>query len=867
MKLRALELTNVRRFAGQVARVGQIGDGVSVLSAPNETGKSTLFDALAALMFERHTGRSKALRSLQPHSGGAVGVLAEVELDTGLFRIEKRWLGKAAASISDAQGRLIAQADEAEGWIDAHLGARLGGPSGLLWVRQGAAGLEAAGTLEARRDILSQVAGEIDAMTGGRRMDAVRTGVEAALAPLVTATGRAKAGGPWDAAQKLLEGLGLRESELLARLSLLTEALTARRRAERARRDLDDPEAEAARAARLKRARTADEAARAHARRLTAARREVDQAQAVATAARGQRDRLRSLATEAEQAALDLSRTERLRRMADEAESAARAVAQAASDTLDAARVARDGLRLRLQAADRHAQARAARDRLTDLSDRLKRAEAAQQAAAQARADRAALPVTAALLEAARAADATLSRLQTQAEAQAVTLRFDHSGAGRVLRAGAPVDGVVRLDGPAVFDLPGLGRLSVDPGARAGSDLPARLAGARRDLEVALAACGAATLADATAAQRRAAEFEQAAVSARNLGDALAPEGLEALRAAVAQAQGLAASGTDDDDTPDRDALSAGLHTAERHAEAAEIAERAASRDHARDTAAQAAARATEAATATRAQETAAARGDMAEHMALLAGAEAADTAARAERARAEQARADLAAAAPDAETVAAALAQAQGAVDAAARDRARLETELAELRGQIGTLAAEGIEEDLAAVQGGLGTARARAAALGAEVAALIRLRAALDSARGAAREAYFQPVAQELVPLLALIHPGAELALDDASLLPSHLTRDGQPEGLDILSGGTREQIAVLTRLAFARLFARQGRAVPVILDDALVQTDDDRIEAMFTALHRTARDQQVIVLTCRQRAFAALGGQRLTLEVRPA
>jgi hypothetical protein len=151
--------------------------------------------------------------------------------------------------------------------------------------------------------------------------------------------------------------------------------------------------------------------------------------------------------------------------------------------------------------------------------------------------------------------------------------------------------------------------------------------------------------------------------------------------------------------------------------------------------------------------------------------------------------------------------------------------------------------------------------------VAALMRLRTALDTARGAAREAYFQPVAQEMAPLLSLIHPGAELVLDDGTLLPSHLSRNGTPEGLDILSGGTREQIAVLTRLAFARLFARQGRAVPVILDDALVQTDDDRIEAMFTALHRTARDQQVIVLTCRQRAFAALGGQRLTLQVRPA
>ena len=117
-----------------------------------------------------------------------------------------------------------------------------------------------------------------------------------------------------------------------------------------------------------------------------------------------------------------------------------------------------------------------------------------------------------------------------------------------------------------------------------------------------------------------------------------------------------------------------------------------------------------------------------------------------------------------------------------------------------------------------------------------------------------------RELDPLLSILHPGAALRIDDASLLPVALTRDGQDEELEILSGGTREQLAVLTRLAFARLFLRRGQPVPVVLDDALVHSDDDRIEAMFTALHRVAQDQQIIVLTCRQRAFAPLGGERL-------
>ena len=61
-----------------------------------------------------------------------------------------------------------------------------------------------------------------------------------------------------------------------------------------------------------------------------------------------------------------------------------------------------------------------------------------------------------------------------------------------------------------------------------------------------------------------------------------------------------------------------------------------------------------------------------------------------------------------------------------------------------------------------------------------------------------------------------------------------------------------------------AEDGRAAPVILDDALVYTDDVRIERMFDALHRQAADVQILVLTCRQRAFRDLGGTQL--QIRP-
>ena len=88
-------------------------------------------------------------------------------------------------------------------------------------------------------------------------------------------------------------------------------------------------------------------------------------------------------------------------------------------------------------------------------------------------------------------------------------------------------------------------------------------------------------------------------------------------------------------------------------------------------------------------------------------------------------------------------------------------------------------------------------------------------------------------------------------------------QPEPFGRLSDGTREQIAVLVRLALGAMLAERGQAVPIILDDALVYSDDDRITRMFDALSRAGQQQQIIVLTCRTRAFEQLGGRSIKID----
>ncbi|MFD1333791.1 ATP-binding protein, partial [Methylopila musalis] len=199
---------------------------------------------------------------------------------------------------------------------------------------------------------------------------------------------------------------------------------------------------------------------------------------------------------------------------------------------------------------------------------------------------------------------------------------------------------------------------------------------------------------------------------------------------------------------------------------------------------------------------------------------------------------------------------------EAAAKEADRLRQAIAELNGRIRASADDAVEEAWREAQEAHAAAARRAEDFAQEVRALQRLETALATARADARELYLKPVMAELKPLLGLLFDDVSIAFDDKTLLPQSIRRNGQDEDVERLSGGMREQLSVLTRLAFARLLARDGRPAPVILDDALVYSDDDRIERMFDALHRQARDQQIIVFSCRQRAFARLGGNTLRM-----
>ena len=136
------------------------------------------------------------------------------------------------------------------------------------------------------------------------------------------------------------------------------------------------------------------------------------------------------------------------------------------------------------------------------------------------------------------------------------------------------------------------------------------------------------------------------------------------------------------------------------------------------------------------------------------------------------------------------------------------------------------------------------------------------LESAEGEAKNRYLAPVASRVEPYLKMLLPGSDLVLSE-DLQIAAIQRGGRREEFDVLSGGTREQLAVLTRLAFAELLTGQGRPATVILDDALVFSDDERIESMFDVLMRAGKIVQIIVLTCRKQLFTRLDAAPLEIR----
>ncbi|WP_437225529.1 DUF4332 domain-containing protein [Planctomicrobium sp. SH661] len=67
--------------------------------------------------------------------------------------------------------------------------------------------------------------------------------------------------------------------------------------------------------------------------------------------------------------------------------------------------------------------------------------------------------------------------------------------------------------------------------------------------------------------------------------------------------------------------------------------------------------------------------------------------------------------------------------------------------------------------------------------------------------------------------------------------------------LSRGTLEQAVLSFRLALCREFQRRGTELPLILDDVLADSDEDRLKAAVDVLCEFAQSHQILFLTCQE------------------
>ena len=199
MKLRALEIEQFRKF-DRALWIAGMADGLNLIVGPNEMGKSTVFAALQAVLFERHRSQAQAVRSFEPagHDGASPRIALSFEIDGRTYRIEKRFLRRASAELALPDGRRL-HGEAAEEALEVLLaggdgsdpgGGRRGAPQALdvwslLWVGQGQSfGLPelAPGT---RASLQAALEAELGEILGGDHGARVIRAVEQALYELV----------------------------------------------------------------------------------------------------------------------------------------------------------------------------------------------------------------------------------------------------------------------------------------------------------------------------------------------------------------------------------------------------------------------------------------------------------------------------------------------------------------------------------------------------------------------------------------------------------------------------------------------------------------------------------------------------------
>jgi hypothetical protein len=879
MKIRAIRVRDVGHFSAPAALEGLSG-GLDVLAAGNEAGKSTLFRALEVAFFEKHTGKGGRIQAITPKTGGSPLIEVDFGVNGDAWRIAKQFgSGKRAVLTQIGGGGREVRGDEAEDGLAQLVGLPGGkkgflpGRLGLLWVGQGGA-LQPLppdvkrGEAEALQQIIER---EVSTLTGGSLVRRLRANVADELGSLKTPSRTGpRVKGPWDEAVK-------REAEIARALELAVAAKAESARRREALAVFKSRRAELTAAERVLAGSEAIAAAVKARDEAVAARRLLRDVQLRVTAQEGALKEAKHLAAAMQDRLSEFATLGDAIRAAEPRLAAAghelaerRAAVLAVEAHGEALRTDERRAQAAVHAADQSAMAAQARMRLAAQEKALAAAQGLEAEIAEGAAALAGKAVDGALLDRLILADAAFKRASDAlaAGAPTVTIAYEPGAAPTILCDGKPVrDGVLAVSaGPMRLVIPGVGAIEIAAAASGARDAHIKT----RDealgvLERGLAALGVAVLDEARARHKEVAARLASLEALRARLSGLAPGGVQALFDEVEAARDSLTDAPQVIEGQDRASLTAALDALRvalgelrgtYRARQAEIEPLVAAVGREQDLITRSKARLVE-------LERELCPAELREsEMARLKGE--ADSLRQAANGALRELAAVRETVPDEAEiaTLEVRVRTLQAEQASVAKELHDIEVGSARLEGEEANADALGLAGKVAELEGELVRARADVARFEAEVASLSLLVETIDAAEADNRERFFAPVVKHLNPYLDMVFAGARLRLG-GDFAVNGLERTGVLDDVDVLSGGTQEQIAVLVRLAFAGLLAGTGHAAPLILDDALVYSDDDRLKRIFDALAAGAKSHQVVVLTCHKNAFDALGGQRVALE----
>jgi len=173
-------------------------------------------------------------------------------------------------------------------------------------------------------------------------------------------------------------------------------------------------------------------------------------------------------------------------------------------------------------------------------------------------------------------------------------------------------------------------------------------------------------------------------------------------------------------------------------------------------------------------------------------------------------------------------------------------QTELTEVQTRLKIHGEEGLHEKLQAARTKSETIASTNRSLFRRAAAAKLLYEIMCQERDKARQAYVAPLKDRVERLGRLVFDESFQVEIDENLQITARTTGGVRIPFESLSGGTKEQLSLMFRLACSMIVAEEG-GMPLIMDDALGYTDPERLRLMGAVLAKAAKECQIVIFTC--------------------